>query len=70
VTHLAQARVIVLADHALAQRRRARRFWGTMGVLLRFEDRRGPRADLGTRPAERLPAVRRSAFDTRAPRGR
>jgi hypothetical protein len=62
------ANVIVLANHALAQRKRVRRFWGTMGVLLRFDDRQvlpkpAPRAS-------RARIVRKTAFETRAPRHR
>jgi hypothetical protein len=62
-----EARVIALADHAEARRRRARRFYGTMGVVLRFEDRRVMRTDASLRgPA--MMRTRRTAFETRAPR--
>ena len=66
MTNLAAARVIVLADHAVAQRKRARRFWGTMGVVLRFDDRRNVRVDKRIRSAYDTRAVR---SDARAPRG-
>jgi hypothetical protein len=61
--------VILLADYAAARRRRARRFWGTMGVVLRFEDRRTIRPDgVPQLAAARSRAVRKTAFETRAPR--
>ena len=64
MTSSLESRVIVMASHALARRKRARRFWGTMGVLLRFDARldRGPGRATGPR------VVRKSAFETRAPR--
>ncbi len=67
MTNHAGAQVIVLADHPLARRKRARRFWGTMGVVLRLEERRNARPDDNARVANRLPAVR---ITPRAPRGR
>ena len=75
MTDRVETKLIVLADYAKARRKRARRFWGTMGVVLRFEDRRGRSADspgadsrIGQPVAAR--AVRRTAFETRAPRAR
>jgi hypothetical protein len=70
VTDLAEARLIVLADYANARRKRARHFFGTMGVVLRFEDRRGPSADSRIASPAAVPAVRKTAFETRAPRAR
>ena len=69
MTSLAAGQLIVLADHALAQRKRARRFWGTMGVLFRFEDHQAVRSDR-PRGGQPMPAIRRTAFETRAPRSR
>ncbi len=65
MTNRAGTRVIVLADHWLAKRKRARHFWGTMGEVLRIEDRRHARVDNGFRSANNALAVR---VDARAPR--
>ena len=63
-----EARLIVLADYAQVQRKRVRHFWGTMGVVLRFDGRRATGTDAG-RGRAKAPA-RRTAFETRAPRCR
>ena len=68
MTNLADARVIVLADYRPRQRQRVRRFWGAMGVVLRFEDRRV--ATTEANHGADVPATRKTAFETRAPRGR
>ena len=67
VTNRAENRVIVLANHALARRKRERRFFGTMGAVLRFEDRRALRTQASVGAGEVQPA-RKTAFETRAPR--
>jgi len=67
MTNVAEAQVIVLANQPLAQRKRARRFWGTMGTVLRFDDRRNAGVDTGIRSAKRITTVR---FSPRAPRAK
>jgi hypothetical protein len=67
VTNLADDRVIVLADHALAQRKRARRFWSSMAVVLRFDEHRTARGDGAVRSAAGARASRRDMY---APRSR
>ena len=68
MTNSLESPVIVLANHALARRKRARHFWGTMGVLLRFDGRRDVRADGRVSGASAARGGRKSAFETRAPR--
>jgi hypothetical protein len=67
VTNRVENRVIVLANHALARRKRERRFWGTMGAVLRFEDRRALRT-AGASSAGEVQPARKTAFETRVPR--
>jgi hypothetical protein len=49
---------IAAALDAAARRKRARRFWGAMGAMLRFDDRRPVPADIRSRGAGDRPVIR------------
>ena len=62
------AEVIVLADYEHQRRKRSGASSGPMGVVLSLDACRARRTEAGRRDAPK--PARKSAFETRAPRGR